>query len=1359
MRKKMKGILRAAFIIFFGTVFYCTTANMAIVTNVYAADLRTCVIDAYHRKTDPTWISSINSACDKCFRNLDGREGTIWFNSNSDVNNSNTYVNGATYNISDLEKDNISIYLHGQTYSCNSSSYGPCMDAWYIKFYSDSSLSSGVSYLTNPSENTILWRDGGDCSVRQYAWSQPATSIAVNLDLNKLKREVTPTTSSDGTITYKDEIYIYRCPYYNYRYGISWAGDTPNSGHCYPDTPTELTVIFKPEKRTLTAYAVDVNRNALNNSKSIDSETVNYGDKATVNNSTFNGYTFLGWKAATANSISGCTGAGALTGKYLGTESSYTRKNLTASGAVCAVYGADKKFTVKSVNVGGTSLSGVSGLEDKAKTVAYNGSASITRGTATGYTFMGWRVASTGNYEKDSSVTKYEVSNVTNDITRYAVYTKNTFLGRARVKNGETVDDTNSTGWVKKDATKSIELDCLNSGCKVAFDLSLKTEAGSGKVYYVAKRQGVDSVASPASPRAPGTNGMILKINNKNPYVETLRPGQKMCYSVVFNPDGTSISVTKEVKACATAKVSTFQGKSDVSGSASDTTGWKDSTTKKVAHIADCSPTTGCNVSFTHSLKRTAGIGSTNYVVSRSVNYTSSLRTIKAGTADSNNSVASGTFNSSQADVSKSGAWTLYPGMVVCETLTFKPNNNVVTIAGDVSTTICASAEGDAQPPDPGDPDDPNDPPDDPNGDSESNALIDIQVKNNSVKRYGTYRHIIYAKPGDSLTYRGTYNPNLQYTYYIIPQKMQINGGTVYSNTSSYLFQVFNAKKSSSLGNWNNDTTIFSSNFASAAFSRNYDYTNGSTVKQSETNNHTVLASEVGRSLNEINQTNRNSTTKTTPSQVTFYASGDNNVGNVITTQVLATAYARVPYNFTNTTKITTPATEPLYAGESKDIYFDISVNPKQNNETDGKYATIVKGSQRKLEVCFDGSCYETSPVNGDLNTNGQRDGETENKYQTIVVPDLVAGSQVCIRSAIYPANSGADTNWEDPEGSHTWAYSPQVCFTVAKKPSLQAWGGNVYSVGGISAPLSVKKHLAGYNSYSVNVSGLFTFGSWGELGVISGGTIGKFGSGAELGYSGFNPLTPNLHPSDGAGNNASAPENPGGGRKKDLAEPLGIRVLSGTNSTNIETDIDAINTYLINGQEQNASGDISLADDDEKKMSNGAYYYGGKNLNLVGATVNKGQIYVVYDTGDITISSNITYPADNVYEKLEDVPKVVVYANNILIGCGVERIDAILVAKEKVVTCGKDGVDETAISNSINSSENSVQLKINGAIVARKLIANRTYGAATGANSIIPAEIINFDPTLYLWGGKEVEGQDSGRLTTTYQSELSPRY
>ena len=57
-------------------------------------------------------------------------------------------------------------------------------------------------------------------------------------------------------------------------------------------------------------------------------------------------------------------------------------------------------------------------------------------------------------------------------------------------------------------------------------------------------------------------------------------------------------------------------------------------------------------------------------------------------------------------------------------------------------------------------------------------------------------------------------------------------------------------------------------------------------------------------------------------------------------------------------------------------------------------------------------------------------------------------------------------------------------------------------------------------------------------------------------------------------------------------------------------------------------------------------------------------------------------------------------------------------------------------------------------------LLLNRTYGAATGINSKIPAETVNYDVSTILWGRAKVDPNNKHRnLTAVYTHELAPRY
>ncbi|MBR3172688.1 hypothetical protein IKF21_02125 [Candidatus Saccharibacteria bacterium] len=1001
-----------------------------------------------------------------------------------------------------------------------------------------------------------------------------------------------------------------------------------------------------------------------------------------------------------------------------------------------------------------------------------------------GFTFANWGVSARdmsrymNTSDNKTRNIKWVSLNWDQDLDAY--YDRNEFAGRAYVTGGGSAD----TGWQETNNTVSTEMDCANNGCKPTFYLSMKTIKGAGKSPYTIEKSvnggGWTYVTS-------GTAGSASKH-----YTVTLKPGESACYRIVFRPYGShSNTATVAEAACMNAKVTNFQGKVTVSGATSGNTGWRGSNYSQNFYINNCSPTAGCKVNFAHALKRTNSIGSTAWTVNRYSNLITSTRAITAG------KLGNGTFNTSEATVKTTGAYTLYPGMVLCERISFKPNNSVRTSVSDVYVQACASALGDAQPGDPN-----PDTPENPNAASGDTSFINIKVRNQNVAAFSNYQREVYAKPTDVLQYRSTYNPVLQYTYYLKPQKMQIDGGTVYNNSGtvppdgSTLASMFNAHKSPG---WNNDYSVFSANFTMGQYSQNFNFTNGSMTKQSKTNSHTTQGNEVGSSLNETAKTNNNNSTKpdprTTPSQVRFTYNSDRNLANVITTPIERTAYARVPYNFINTTEVTTNTDKPLYAGEDASFDFKIHVNPRTNNTTSGTYATIVRGAKWKLELCYNNNttCQETTPTStqnsmgnttiGDLNSSFNYNGTTTSKSIHVNIPDAPAGSDVCIRSAVYPANSGYDRNWQDAEGSHTWAYSPRVCYKVAKKPNLEVWGGNIFSRGALETAVSIKGNLAYYNEYKIEMvygkdyDKKRVFGSWGEDGVVSSGAIKGLSSGAGLGFVENNSgsLWPDFHPANGLGNNANINgREPGGSKQTTICgwssetfanypcTNLSVGALGNSVAANSATsDKSSIISAFAYGGDVNIDGGIVRLNDDGKlKVKNRYYYYTGNDTARITGkyvdgtdSVRKGTIQIVQSNRNINIAGDLIYGTEGGYKDFDEMPKLVIYAKeNINIDCGVSRIDAILVAGNTVTTCGD--------SNDINAQANSNQLVINGAVISNSLKANRTYGAATGANSMIPAEIINFDPTLYLWAGEKSEavGGSAANLDITYSKELAPR-
>ena len=400
-----------------------------------------------------------------------------------------------------------------------------------------------------------------------------------------------------------------------------------------------------------------------------------------------------------------------------------------------------------------------------------------------------------------------------------------------------------------------------------------------------------------------------------------------------------------------------------------------------------------------------------------------------------------------------------------------------MTVPNDTVLKLCASALGKAQP------DDPTNPPAVLDEDTLSDAFIDMRVKNaDGPDKYKGYQKTVYAKPGQNVTYRASYNPILQYTYNIIPQKMRVDSGSMKPssgiNTSSTLESLYNANRGS-YSNWNNAITVHGSEGMSS-YSKIHGYTIGDTSKQKEKNTHKVSIGDVGRDLAESATTNlrKNNTAAMTPSQVTFTSNGTNkdNLATIDTSSKTSIAHAYVPYNFDTKLEIKTDNADPIYAGEDKEIEYEIDVVPRKNPETskddDKGYATVVPdflgriviyqpihgekpgtnawGSGKTNDVCnyfgltkATATCYYDNEESGPLNLNGNVDGAINERILKMSAPDLAAGTKICVAVATYPSNSGAYTNWSEKEGNKKWRISDSKCFLIAKRPSFQVWRFN----------------------------------------------------------------------------------------------------------------------------------------------------------------------------------------------------------------------------------------------------------------------------------------------------------------------------
>ena len=863
-------------------------------------------------------------------------------------------------------------------------------------------------------------------------------------------------------------------------------------------------------------------------------------------------------------------------------------------------------------------------------------------------------------------------------------------------------------------------------------------------------------------------------------------------------------SLTSDKTVYAVYEKNTFAGSIVLSGDASGAIEYTTSSKGSPRYVkVPCSRTKGCSVVFNDYVMRIAGGGTTNYTVSRTSNFTSVV--------PNNNNVASGKSGNVKGEKvatdPSTKSFKLYPGMVVCEKLSFKVYS---TDTNNTGIILCAAAEGDAQPPDPGNSDTVNP--------SDDTSYYNIKVSNKSVTKYNNYQKVVYAKPGDTLNYWASYNPVLQYVYYLIPERISIDGSkTVYpasgKNTSATMGNLFNAYVGSSLGNWKSAIRVYGEGFS---YGQNYFFKEGDTTIQYNkdkygtkmNNDYKVTASEVGRSLNEKVDVNVTNKVMTTPKQVTFKVEGDNgyNLGNIITKGKPKTASALVPYNYQNETHITSD-NKIVYAGEVFNVAHNYIIKPKENslttnNPSEEKYATTVGNPKWQLEFCVgkndcdagNYSKYHTDIiVNNDLGSNkhdfsvtDMSKGKEVGLKTDINIPDVAAGTQICVRSVIYPATSGSDDNYNNPDGYGS-SSSDRACFVVAKRPSLQVWGGNIYSRGRITTATSTKYTLDGYGDYKIEEKGdPYVFGSFGELGLIASGEVRGLASGASTGYASIN-ADGTLIPDPFSSNNSSS-NLPGGGNDSSICNrsPLTFantpcmngavgKLGKTTTTSNADKDKTKVLEKFVRDVEPNVGGTVTLNDDTKTQPDGTYYYYSTEDLTIGDGSylsydnprlIKKSTIQMVHSDKTIYINDNLAYEGE--YNDYSELPKLIIYGKNVVIDCRVTRIEALIVADERVVTCNNyegdiNNLSDTDLKNNvtanINQSPNANQLKVNGAIIAKTLIANRTYGAATGANSIIPAEIINFDPSLYMWGNLgDDDDNDNGDLEVTLTKELAPR-
>ncbi|MBR3323263.1 hypothetical protein IKG16_00005, partial [Candidatus Saccharibacteria bacterium] len=500
-------------------------------------------------------------------------------------------------------------------------------------------------------------------------------------------------------------------------------------------------------------------------------------------------------------------------------------------------------------------------------------------------------------------------------------------------------------------------------------------------------------------------------------------------------------------------------------------------------------------------------------------------------------------------------------------------------------------------------------------------------------------------------------------------------------------------------------------------------------------------------------------------------------------------ARVAVPYNFD--TEIETNAygnPSITYPGSEFRVEVSGSVESAKNNNRGKTYTTATPENSR-VEVAqfiLSPDASFTSAFEGNDNYNGNpaayagslggmqiisdtlESGSLEPGgfgawERSSVVPDVETGSKICTVAGVYPTDSHGTPGQsksggykkDDPgmegflkNGGAGWRISGVTCRTIVKKPSFQAWSGGIYSGTGIETSVTDKCLNSTLQWSSDSNCSKRIFGSWSEYEAISGyGSIRGLGSGAGFGYT---------WGVDTYGN---------GGR------PGGYDSTAFNNSYYNVSHLSIANNNASGSGSSSSTGYSNISLNGEvlqrilSRYSSTTAGYNGCSFGYIDegqVLAQSNRLVVLRCDGNVNINSDIII-GDRTYTKIDQLPQVVIIANNINISSNVTRLDAWLIAtsRDAESTGSADGNINTCSdfvpSQTPSDGACSSKLVVNGPVIAGKVYLNRTYGALPGDGSIEPAEVFNLRADTYLWAYSQSE--DYHQVITTYSRELAPRY
>ena len=327
------------------------------------------------------------------------------------------------------------------------------------------------------------------------------------------------------------------------------------------------------------------------------------------------------------------------------------------------------------------------------------------------------------------------------------------------------------------------------------------------------------------------------------------------------------------------------------------------------------------------------------------------------------------------------------------------------------------------------------------------------------------------------------------------------------------------------------------------------------------------------------------------------------------------------------------------------------------------------------------------------------------------IAPDVPAGTRVCYVTSV---EKGSTAN-------PTWKHSSVDCVRVERIPLVHVIGNDARVGSGFFNTADARSKIVG----SVSTAG----GSTGEYGVIAPGAVDSFSSAA------------------GAINGSSAAQSTWSGLTFANSFSTAPTCAPSFGCFGSVGKIPKAAEFFTSPANKNIIEQCNLGAQNVTLSALGSYTcIGGNRLNTPQHDIGSyRRSTVIYTTGNVTIDKDMVYSQDPLQGDNE-IPQLVIVANNITVSEPVQRVDAWMIARGELATCN--------IAPPLTVSQCNKQLKTNGPVMASRLRLNRTYYNST---SKAAAERMTLRPSSYVWANQLVRKR--GAWQTAYITELPPRY